>query len=171
MATPRKNSEAEPLKPPKSKADGTWGVHPKSVSRIETEKHCAWYVRIYFEGAYVRKTFSDTKYNGKDDALREAIAWRNQMEARMGKPRTDRSVRKKTSVDERVAGIRRRTMKDKKRGKSYLRDVFEVTFSPTPGKVWRTKISVTKHGEEEAFRMALEIRRQKEREFYGGEIS
>ncbi len=171
MATKRKNPEQEPEKKPKSKADGTWGQYPKSISRIETAKHSAWYVRIYFEGAYVRKTFSDTVYNGKEDALREALLWRDEMERHMGKPRTERSVRKKTSVDERVAGIRRRTMKDKKRGRSYIRDVYEVTWAPEPGKVWRTKISVTKHGEEEAFRMALALRREKEREYYGGTIS
>ncbi|HVF85330.1 MAG TPA: hypothetical protein VM821_05065 [Abditibacteriaceae bacterium] len=163
--------ESEVPKKPRSKADGTWGQYPKSISRIETPKHCAWYVRIYFEGAYVRKTFSDSVYNGKEDALREALEWRDQMELRMGKPRTDRSVRKKTIVDERVTGVRRRQMKDKKRGKSYLRDIYEVTWAPTPGKVWRTKVSVTKYGEEEAFRRAVEIRRQKEREFYGGVIS
>jgi hypothetical protein len=172
MATKRKNTDIEEAdKKPKSKADGTWGQYPKSISRIETPKHCAWYVRIYFEGAYVRKTFSDTVYNGKDDALREALEWRDQMELRMGKPRTERSVRKKTIVDDRVTGVRRRQMKDKKRGKSYLRDIYEVTWAPTPGKVWRTKVSVTKYGEEEAFRRAVEIRRQKEREFYGGVIS
>lgn len=168
---PSTTQDATEAKKPKSKADGTWGQYPKSISRIETPKHCAWYVRIYFEGAYVRKTFSDSVYNGKEDALREALEWRDQMELRMGKPRTDRSVRKKTIVDDRVTGVRRRSMKDKKRGKSYLRDIYEVTWAPEPGKVWRTKVSVTKYGEEEAFRRAVEIRRQKEREYYGGTLS
>ncbi len=158
-------------KKPRSKADGTWGKYPKSVSRIETPKHCAWYVRIYYEGMYLRKTFSDSVYNGREDAFREALQWRDEAEKRIGKPRTERSVRKKTVFDERLVGVKRRTLRDKKRGKFYERDVYEVTFCQTPGKVWRTKVSVTKHGEEEALRLAIEIRRQKEREFFGQAIS
>jgi hypothetical protein len=49
--------------------------------------------------------------------------------------------------------------------------VYEVTWSPAPGKVARTTVSVTKYGEEEAFRMARAIRREKERECFNGMIS
>ena len=157
-------------KPKKSKADGTWGQYPKSISRIETLKHAAWYVRIYFQGAYVRKTFSDNVHGGKESALQEALIWRDAMEKLMGKPRTDRSVRKKTIVDDREVGIQRRHAKHIKRGRTYYRDVYEVTCAPVPGKVWRTTISITKHGEEEALRLAREIRRQKEQEFFGASI-
>ena len=158
-------------KEPRSKAKGTWGIYPKSISRIETEKHNAWFVRVYFEGAFVRKTFSDLKYNGKDDALREAIAWRDEIESHMGKPRTERSVRKKTVVDERDTGIYRRNAKQLKRGKTYFRDIYEVVWSPAPGKLSRTTISVTKHGEERALEMARALRRQKEAEYFGGVVS
>ena len=161
--------EARPVR--RSKAEGTWGCYPKSISRIETIKHSAWYVRIYFQGAYVRKTFSDNVYGGKDVAFHEALKWRDEMERLMGKPRTDRSVRKKILSDNRVAGIHRRRLKDSKRGKTYYRDVYEVTWAPEPGKVWRTTVSVTKHGEEEAYRKALEVRREKERKYFGGTIS
>lgn len=164
------NIQSDEPKQPRSKANGTWGKYPKSISRIETEKHCAWYVRIYYEGAYVRKTFSDTKYNGKDDALKEAIKWRDEMEAVMGKPRTERSVRKKTIVDERDTGIYRRNAKHIKRGRIYYRDIYEVVWSPAPGKLSRRTISVTKHGEEKALAMARAIRRQKEKEHFGGEV-
>lgn len=157
-------------KPPKSKAEGTWGQYPKSISRIETPKHCAWYVRIYFQGAYVRKTFNDDLWGGKENALREAIQWRDEMEQVMGKPRTERSVRKKTIVDDREIGIHRRNMRHVKRGRVYERDVYEVTWTPEAGKVSRTTVSVTKYGEEEALRRAREIRRQKEVEIYGEAI-
>lgn len=158
-------------KPRKSKADGTWGQYPKSVSRIETLKHSSWYVRIFYQGAYVRKTFSDNVYGGKDNALVEAVAWRDEMEKQMGKPRTDRSVRKKNLAEDEYAGIHRRQLKAKNReGKEYDRDVYEITWSPTPGKVSRTTVSVTKHGEEKALEMAKEIRREKEREVFGKAI-
>ena len=154
-------------KPPKSKADGTWGQYPKSISRIETATHCAWYVRIYFQGAYVRKTFNDDLWGGQENALREAVQWRNEVEQAMGKPRTDLSVRKKTVVDNRDIGVHRRSVKHVKRGKVYRRDVYEVTWTPQPGKVSRTTVSVSKYGEEEALRRAREIRQQKEKEIYG----
>ena len=164
-----KTAKSTAIKKPKSA--GLVRRYPKSISRIETKKHCAWYVRIYYEGAYVRKTFSDTVYGGKENAFREALQWRDEMEKRMGKPRTERSVRKKTVVDDRVVGIHRRHLRDVKRGRIYFRDVYEVTWCPEPGKVARTTVSVTKHGEEEAFRMARAIRREKEREHFGGTIS
>src|SRR5687767_10901692 len=104
LKTKKKRNNSE-IDKPRSKAEETWGQYPKSISRIETIKHCAWYVRIYFEGAYVRKTFSDGVYGGKENAFREALQWRDEMEQRMGKPRTERSVRKKTVVDERDIGI------------------------------------------------------------------
>ena len=158
-------------KPRKSKADGTWGQYPKSISRIETLKHNAWYVRIFYQGAYVRKTFSDTIYGGKDNALVEAVAWRDEMEKQMGKPRTDRSVRKKNLAEDEYAGIHRRMLKAKNRkSKEYERDVYEITWSPEPGKVSRTTVSVSKHGEEKALEMAKAIRREKEREVFGKAI-
>ncbi len=127
-------------------------------------------MRIYFQGAYVRKTFSDTVYGGKDAAFQEALQWRDEMEKRMGKPRTERSVRKKTVVNGLEPGVYRRNARHVKRGRVYYRDVYEVTWTPEPGKVWRTTISVRKYGEEEALRMARELRREKEREFFGGTI-
>lgn len=155
----------------KSKAAGTWGRYPKSISRIETEKHSAWYVRIYFAGAYVRKTFSDAVYDGQENAFREALQWRDEMERRMGKPRTERSVRKKTVVgNQEEIGIRRRLAKHVKRGRTYYRDIYEVTWTPEPGKVGRTTISVNKYGEKEALRMARAIRREKEQQYFGGVI-
>jgi hypothetical protein len=161
--------EAEKI--PKSKAAGTWGCYPKSISRIETLKHSAWYVRIYYGGAYVRKTFSDTVYGGKESALQEALMWRDEAEKQMGKPRTDRSVRKKVvAEDGRDIGIYRRQAKHVKRGRTYIRDIYEVIWTPESGKIARTTISVKKHGEEKALEMARAIRREKEQESYGGTI-
>ena len=169
--TPKEIVEVQNDKPRKTKADGTWGQYPKSISRIETLKHSAWYVRIFYQGAYVRKTFSDTIYGSKDNALVEALAWRDEMEKAMGKPRTDRSVRKKNLAEDEYAGIHRRTLNAKNReGKEYERDVYEITWSPTPGKVSRTTISVARHGAEKALEMAKEIRREKEREVFGTAI-
>jgi len=157
--------------PVRSKADGTWGQYPKSISRIDNERNCAWFVRIYFAGACVRKTFSDSVYGGRESAFREALKWRDETEKRMGKPRTERSVRKKVVVqDDENIGIHRRTVKHIKRGRTYYRDIIEVTWTPEPGKVGRTTISVNKYGEEEAMQRAREIRREKERELFGGTI-
>jgi len=174
IAMPRKTKPAEAAaatQPAKSKAEGTWGCYPKSISRIESEKNCAWYVRIYFAGAYVRKTFSDSVYGGREKAFREAVKWRDESEKRLGKPRTERSVRKKvTTKDGNDIGIHRRKVKHVKRGRTYYRDIYEVTWTPEPGKVGRTTISVNKYGEEEALRMARAIRREKEQLYFGGTV-
>lgn len=153
----------------RNKAEGTWGIYPKSISRIETLKYAAWFVRVYYAGQYERQTFNDNYFGGKDNALQEALQWRDEAEKRLGKPRTERSVRKIVGGSENV-GIYRRNAKHVKRGKVYYRDIYEVTWSEAPGKGGRTTISVTKHGEEKALRMAQEIRRTKEIELFGGVI-
>lgn len=170
MSEPNSAPESEqPVK--KSRAAGTWGVYPKSISRIETPKNRAWYVRIFYAGAYERKTFSDAVWGTKDNALQEALRWRDETEARMGKPRTDRSVRKKVLGDDNdLVGIYRRHAKHMKRGKTYFRDIYEIVWAVAPGKLSRRTISITKHGEDEALRRAKALRAEKEREHFGARV-
>ena len=48
-----------------------------------------------------------------------------------------------------------------------VRNVYEVTWNPEPGRLKRTWVSIDEYGEEAAFRKACAIRREKEREMYG----
>lgn len=142
----------------------------KSISRIDDakKKTHGWYVRVYFKGKMHSKFFSDARFGDKDQGLQEAIKHRDELERKLGKPRSERTV---VQVSPRnrsgVIGVRRRRKSSGKKGRPGGYEVYEVTWSPGPGKMKRTSVSIEKYGEEEAFKRACEIRRQKEEEIYG----
>ena len=149
----------------------------KSISRIDSpgKKMHGWYVRVWFKNKMHSKFFNDKAFGGTDAALEAAIEYRDQIEAEIGKPRTDRVVvtdspRNQTGV----IGVNR----VRKQTGAYVpytaipnySDVYGVTWQEAPNLVRRTTISIAKYGEEEAFRRACELRRRKEQEIYGHEI-
>jgi hypothetical protein len=142
----------------------------KNISRIDSEKKNmhGWYVRIFHNNKSYAKYFNDNKSGGRTEALQDAVEYRNQLEIELGKPRTERyffnSVHPKNNTG--VPGVNRRIAKQKKRGKWYSWDVYEVNWTPQPNKLARTTVSIKKYGEEEAFRRACAIREQKMAELY-----
>lgn len=141
----------------------------KGISRIDQPKkqHHGWFVRVTWKRETHRKFFSDTKYGGREEALREAVEYRNFLEAELGKPRSERQVigtSRGTNTGRR--GIRRISSTQRKRGREYTREVYEVTYHPSPGITKRTSVSIRKYGEEEAFQRACAIRQAAEEEFF-----
>ena len=53
----------------------------------------------------------------------------------------------------------------------YYNDVYSVTWSPEPGYARRTSFSIDIYGEEEAWRLAIDLRKRMERENCGQEIN
>ncbi len=137
----------------------------KNISRIDVDSKNThgWYVRIFHKGVSHAKFFSDSVYDGEELALREALEHRNELEKKLGKPRTERYVISAPHPNNNtgIPGVIRKKTKQKKRGKWYSWDIYEVTWNPVPGRVSRTSVSIQKHGEEEAFRRAVAIRKQK----------
>lgn len=142
----------------------------KSISRIDQpRKHThGWYVRVIFRDQRVAKFFSDRICGGKEAALAEAIAFRNATERRLKKPRTDRPVfGRSRRPGTGIVGVRRVIKRSQGRdGQRRERAVYEVTWSPAPGLVRRTSVSISRYGERGALRRALMLRRTKEREMY-----
>ncbi len=124
--------------------------------------------RVSYKDNHRVKFFNDRSFGGTDPALAAAVEYRDLAEKELGKPRTDRTVvtrspRTRTGV----VGVRRSTKRAyTKNGDLRVYDVYEVTWSPQPNTLRRTSISISKYGEEEAFRLAQEIRRTKEEEMY-----
>ncbi len=137
----------------------------KGISRVDYLKRNAhgWYARVPWKGEMHARFFSDGAYGGKDAALHEALDYRNRIEKAIGKPRTDRTImlghpRSETGV----IGVHRIT----KEGAP----VYEVTWSPEPNRVKRTSVSIRKYGDDVAFGIACEIRREKELEIFGASL-
>lgn len=143
----------------------------KGVSRIDCpeKKTVGWYVRVRLGNVTKSKFISDSKYGGKESALKAAVECRNQLEQELGKPRTDWVVVGKNPRNESgVVGVRRTVKKYKgKDGTIYLNEVYEVSWNAGREKRGRTSVSITKHGERGAFLRACAIRRQKEQLMYG----
>ena len=147
----------------------------KNITRIDQheKKMHGWYVRINFKDKNHPKFFNDKFHDGKDAALKAAVAWRDDKCREIGRPITERRVvsrhpKNKTGV----IGIRRYNKKTgtNKDGKPYYSDVYEVTWCPEPNTVKRIDFSVAMWGEKGAFEKALELRRQHERLVYGREF-
>lgn len=143
----------------------------KGISRIDNaEKHThGWYVRVCYDRRMHSKFFSDATKGGKEKALEAAIQHRNNLEAELGKPRTDRIVvvsnaRNLTGV----IGVQRVIKPGPKDPNRPLKGIaVEVTWSPEPNVLRKTSFPVEKHGEEEAFRLAVEFRQAREVEMFG----
>jgi hypothetical protein len=110
----------------------------KGISRVDNPKRKAhgWYVRVTKEGKTYGRFLSDSAHGGEQKALKKAVRARNELERDLGKPRTDRVImpprKKKNRFNTTgIVGVN-------------LIDVgpegaFEVTWSPEPGKLARTK--------------------------------
>ena len=133
----------------------------KGVSRIDDPgRHgVGWYARVRFRGKTYSKYFADASHKGTRAAYAKAIAWRNEKERELGKPRTDRIVPGGRTGSAKSIGVYRSKQ-------SYV-----VAWSPAPGKVRREFVSIAKYGQREALRRAIELRRKHERAVYGESIS
>lgn len=138
----------------------------KGISRIDSFKNNThgWYVRVQYRGETHSRFFSDSAHGGEQKGLTKAIRERNRLERELGKPRTDRTVA--VGVGHNNSGVQ--GIKRVPKGLGYA---YEVTWSPSPGVVQRTTVSIQKHGEDEAFRRAVRIRQSKERRHFGGLIT
>jgi len=138
----------------------------KGISRIDHEKRKThgWYVRVSFSGQMHSRFFSDSVHGGAQKALGKAVRMRNQIEREIGKPRSDRVISaSRTRNKSGILGVQR---VNKGAGGAW-----QVTWSPAPNVLQRTSVSIAKYGDEEAFKRACRIRRQKERAVFGGVIS
>jgi hypothetical protein len=128
-----------------------------------------WYVRVRFNKQGRAKFVTDRAHGGREAALLKAVECRDQMERELGKPRTDHQVVGSNPRNAHgVAGVRRAVRKYTGRdGTVYHNEVYEVTWNAGREQRGRTSVSIKKHGEARAFKLACAIRREKERQMYG----
>ncbi|MCB2181335.1 MAG: AP2 domain-containing protein [Desulfobulbaceae bacterium] len=128
----------------------------KDIARIDQESNRThgWYVRVRFYGKTHCKFFSDKKIGGKYSSLLAAISWRDEIEARIGKIRSDKHVVTVSSTSTGVVGV----CLNEKMGR------YVVSWVDKAGKQGKTSVSIRKHGQENAFKRACKIRKEKEAE-------
>ena len=128
----------------------------KDIARIdqETKRTHGWYVRVRYFGKTHSKFFSDGKCGGRYSSLLSALAWRDQIEKKLGKQRTDRHIVTVSNTKTGVVGVRLNDEMNR----------YEVSWVTPLGKQGKTSVSIKKHGREKAFSRACEIRQIKEQE-------
>lgn len=128
----------------------------KDVARIDQEdkRTHGWYVRVRFQGTTHSKFFSDGKCGGRYSSLLAALTWRDTMEKKLGKIRTDKHLVTVSNTTTGVVGVRFNEKLNR----------YEVSWVNGVGKQGKTSVSVKKNGKEKAFQMACEIRKVKEAE-------
>jgi hypothetical protein len=145
----------------------------KSISRVDYKKKNAhgWLVRIAFHSENHQKFFSDANYGKKKrESLKAAIQWRNQIERKLGKPRTERKVALPAPGKRgTITGVRLTTKAMTRDGKKQG-PVYEVWWFPKPGEIRKTSFSIYKYGKQEALRRATALRKKGEKEMYGSVI-
>ena len=129
-------------------------------------------MRVNFNGVEHAKFFSDKSCGSREKALQEAIKYRDKIEKEIGKPRTDRTVVSRSPRNSSgIIGVRRKTREVKsENGEKKFKSYYEVSWTPWPGRLNRTWVSIDEFGEKEALRRACAIRREKEREMYGSVV-
>lgn len=128
----------------------------KDVARIDQEdkRTHGWYVRVRFQGTTHSKFFSDGKCGGRYSSLLAALTWRDAMEKKIGKIRTDKHLVTVSNTTTGVVGVRFNEKLNR----------YEVSWVNRVGKQGKTSVSVNKNGKERAFQIACEIRKTKEAE-------
>ncbi|MFA6498933.1 MAG: AP2 domain-containing protein [Desulfurivibrionaceae bacterium] len=128
----------------------------KDVARIDQEEKRThgWYVRVRFQGTTHSKFFSDGKCGGRYSSLLAALTWRDTMEKKIGKIRTDKHLVTVSNTTTGVVGVRFNEKLNR----------YEVSWVNRVGKQGKTSVSVNKNGKEKAFQIACEIRKVKEAE-------
>jgi hypothetical protein len=138
----------------------------KLITRIDHRNTHGWNVRIVSDGHTHSKLFSDGVYGGKRKALDAARKHRDRLHRKLlGRPVPERreirfgNARNTTGV----VGV---SLSVRQRG-SAIYEYFVATWCPKKGRQARKAFSVNIYGRREAFRLACELRREKEREILG----
>jgi hypothetical protein len=127
----------------------------KDIARIDqlSKRTHGWYVRVRFLGKTHSKFFSDRKCGNRENSLKAAVEWRNKMEKKLGKVRTNRHMVTVSNSGTGVVGVR---LNDKL-------NRYEVSWVTLQGKQGKTSVSIAKHGKKEAFKRACAIRQDREK--------
>jgi hypothetical protein len=115
-------------------------------------------VRVTWCGERRQAFFSDAKHGDRLGALAAALEWRDQVERELGKPRTEQQVIGTAGSNTGVLGVTRLMREG--------HPAFQVSWYEN-GRIRRTSISIAKHGETEALRMARQLRERVENQRLG----
>lgn len=143
----------------------------KGISRIDSGSTHGWFVRAYRNGKTYSKLFSDRKWGGKSEALKEARLYRDQLLVKLRSIPRETKSRRLVYQDARnstgVIGVCRTTKRNKN---GSVTECYSVSWRPEPGIQKCTSFSIRKYGEQKAFQLAVAHRKKMMKAIYGPEV-
>lgn len=132
-----------------------------AISRIDLPASgtFGWQVRLTRSGRRFSKFFSDSRCGGQSHALREAQRYRDDLVGRLPadeRPAAEGKLTRRNVSG--VVGVSRIVVRTEVARYTF----WQATWSPRPGERRRVKFSIRRYGEERAFELACEARRQAE---------
>jgi hypothetical protein len=140
----------------------------RGISRVDSGSTQGWSVRGYRNGKTYSKFFSDGKYKGTEEALKEARIYRDNLwkslQAIPKRPLKRRVVASDARNSTGELGVTR-NVKTNSNGTKY--ECYSVTWHPEPGVQKCTSFSIKKYGEKQALKLAINYRHERMREIHG----
>lgn len=133
------------------------------ISRIDSGNTHGWFVRAYRAGRTYSKFYSDLKNKGKGKALNLALAYRDELRAKLGPPASQsyRIMRSNRSNTSGVIGVSK-TKRTSANGT--VREYYTVSWRPEPNLAKNKSFSIHTMGDKKAFDLACKYRRKMELE-------
>ena len=134
-------------------------IPPKSPDK---SGQYGWWVRMQKSGKKFQEFFNDKKYGGKEKALKAAQGFRDAIKVEYTERLGSKSINPRLVANKQsssgIVGVNRTSYEYKKRGRTYKAVVWQANWPLGNGKYTSVSYSIKKHGEEEAFRLALAAR-------------
>lgn len=133
----------------------------KHILRRDNHNTHGWEVRIRRTKGSVLELFSDSKYGGKNNALKEARKFRDLVLKKI--PTLNRrevaNLPKKSNREEGV-GISLVKLRTTKNGKTVTKSYYQAYWTPEKGVHKAKKFSIEKYGKRLAYKLAGDARRK-----------
>lgn len=114
-----------------------------------------WQVRLQRRGVKYAKYFGDRIFGSPSRSLQAARIWRNELLRKLEAKEQARICNRSARNSSGVVGVSRVTVVTN--GASY--EFWQATWSPEPGKRRCVKFSIRRYGDREAFRLAVDARK------------
>ncbi len=128
-----------------------------AITRMERAESSTfgWQVRLQRRGLRYAKYFADRRHGGISESFGAAKRWRDELLQNFSEDDRARVCSKSSRNSSGVVGVSKVTISGAN-GIVYF--FWQATWSPAPGQRRSIRFSVKKHGEQEAFRLAVEAR-------------
>ena len=128
-----------------------------AITRMERAESSTfgWQVRLQRRGTRYAKYFADRGFGSKEGSLEAAKKWRDELLQKFAEDERARVCSRSSRNSSGVVGVSKVTITGPN-GVTYY--FWQATWSPSPGQRRSIRFSVKKHGELEAFKLAVQAR-------------